>query len=321
MSWPKHPFLGRLKMTLCGAFRCRNGVVVFADRQESIADYAKWDTGKIYLYTLEGRYRVVMTGAGESHPIDEVWDKLEANLWSIQNFADVKPAILRVVSEVTRKTIFPVPRDERLPIDLIWAVQPLGKPVAGGREHHIQLFNTFRLSTIKIETNYFTGNPRLLAQYINEQYFHGYIIELQDAEALAAYMLWEAKEYDLYCGKYSDIFRLDNNDSLGLVTRRELEYWDDHWRQVKASIGILPLLSCVGSDRIYNISDRLQSLTAAIKVLQLEQRKMRQEYRPERTELERKVNAALRKVANRRRKQKSKKLMRSLASQKSGPGQ
>ena len=30
-------------MTLCGAFRCHDGIVMFADRQESIADYAKWE--------------------------------------------------------------------------------------------------------------------------------------------------------------------------------------------------------------------------------------------------------------------------------------
>lgn len=297
-------------MTLCGAFRCHDGIVMFADRQESIADYAKWDVGKIYMYTLDGVYRVVMTGAGDSYPIDETWDVLTDSLWKIKTFASVKPAINRAVSEVTRKTIFPVPRDERVPMDLIWAVQPLATPVASALEH-IQLFHTHRLSSVKMETNYFTGTPHLLAHFINDQYIHGLVLGLDAAEALAAYLLWEVKEYDLYVGKYSDIFTLRNNDSVSRIPPRELSYWDEHWRQFKESLRILPLLSCVTSDRMYNINDRLKSFSASLRLLQKESRKVRQQYSPDRSDLERKLRIELLKVARRGMQSRHRKVLKS----------
>lgn len=305
-------------MTLCGGFRCPAAVVLFADRQETIGDYAKWDASKFYIYTLEGNFRVVMTGAGESDPIEMVWDAMRSRLGKISSVADVKAMLLSIVNEVTRKTIFPLPRDERQHMDLVWAVQPLGQPYAGGGRDHIELFRTYRLSHIDIKSHYFTGNPRLLAQYLNDQYLRARIIGAEEAEALAAYMLWEASEYDTYCGKHADVFTLRNDDSITRLPQSQVDYWHDHWRQFKGSIGNLALLSCATAmtQKIYDPDDHLKRVSAAIRLLNKEQVAMRQKYAPERSELERKLMIEVRKVSEKIRKQKNAKLMR-LASQMS----
>src|SRR5205823_1559935 len=154
---------------------------------------------------------------------------------------EAKAALLRAVSRVTRKVIFPLPKDERDYVDCIWAVQSLTNiPLDFGS---IDLFRTYRLNVDAIRTHYVTGNP-VLARFLNDQYIKGVIVGLDEAEALATYLLWEAKEYDLYCGKYSDVFTMKHDGHLNRLTVAELEYWEEHWRQFKASLRILPLLSC-----------------------------------------------------------------------------
>jgi hypothetical protein len=60
-------------MTLIGAFSVNNSAVILADRQETISDYAKWDEGKIYLHEHTSQYRVVLAGAGDPDPINQIW--------------------------------------------------------------------------------------------------------------------------------------------------------------------------------------------------------------------------------------------------------
>src|SRR5260370_23566714 len=76
-----HPKPGRLteralRMTVIGALHCNDGVVLCADRQETIADYAKWDVEKINHFELSGVYRLFMAGAGDADMIDMTWEEI-----------------------------------------------------------------------------------------------------------------------------------------------------------------------------------------------------------------------------------------------------
>jgi len=66
----------RTHMTLIGALPCLSGVVLLADRQETITDYAKWDVDKFRIVELQGQYRFLMTGAGDANIIDMVWERV-----------------------------------------------------------------------------------------------------------------------------------------------------------------------------------------------------------------------------------------------------
>ena len=64
------------------------------------------------------------------------------------------------------------------------------------------------MSENNISRFYFDGNPILLARYLSDLYLKHTMWGLEEAGAFAAYLLWEAKEYDPTVGKQSDIITL-----------------------------------------------------------------------------------------------------------------
>lgn len=289
-------------MTLIGAFNCIGGVVLFADRQETITDYAKWDTPKVYQWTVQDSYRFVLAAAGETDAIEMIWQAVSRECKTV-SFQNLKDQIIKTTQRVTRKSIFPLPKDERIYPDIIWAIQPISQE-ARNVQHGIDLFRTYRLFVDSISSHYFTGSPVLLARFINDQYMKAHIIGLEEAEALSTYLLWEAKEYDTNCGKYSDVFTLRTDGHIGRLTIPELQYWEDHWRQFKQGIRLLPMLSCSGrvADSIYLQRDYLQRVVTTVKTLNSEQKKMRAGNLDLRNKLEQKLMKNLRRTAQKARK-------------------
>lgn len=287
-------------MTLIGAFELSD-VVLFADRQESISDYAKWDANKISYFESIGAYRVVMAGAGDSEFIDMIWEQFlgVAKMQNLPGARGVKELVLRTVSRITRKCILPYPRNDRPWVDLIWAIQQTSQHPAGMEDltWGIDLFHTQGLAVNQIRNRYFSGNPRLLVQYLSDAFLDGLIIGTEEAEALAVYLLWEAKEYDPTCGKHSDVITLKRGGGVRRLSRGEVNYWEEHFSHLKASYKLLPLLSCSTplTEGIYG--DRLQRFLTTMKTLKREQKKMRISIADRRSQLERKLTAALRKDA------------------------
>jgi hypothetical protein len=279
-------------MTLIGAFHCPNAVVIFADRQETITDYAKWDEGKIY-FLESADYRIVVAGAGDPDPINEIWEAIINSIarnrqkTTVPTYTDLKELIRRIVGTVTKKTVFPVPRDQRPSCELIWALQPRGASVPG--TGGIDLFRTYRLSCTEIATHYLTGNPVLLTKYLSDMYVSGVIVTKDEAEALAAYLLWEAKEYDPTCGKHSDIYTLQwPHGEISRMTLPESQYWEEHFEHLKKAMKMIPLLSCAGDhvQRIYKPYDYLNRLVTTLKTLSREQEKMKKDNKEGRSKLE-----------------------------------
>src|SRR5208283_4139871 len=154
-------------MTLIGAFNCLDGAVIFADRQVTIQDYAEWEGDKIKYFEFSGVTRVLMTGTGSTDTIDALWESfviaIRENL-----FVDVhkiRELIVNVVSEFYKKSIAPVPRDDRPQMKLIWAIQQI-QPIS--MDSPI-VFKTDQLINTTIGRYYFTGSPVLLTQYLSDQ--------------------------------------------------------------------------------------------------------------------------------------------------------
>jgi hypothetical protein len=89
------------------------------------------ESGQDYLLERIGEYRVSMAGAGDPDPIKQIWEELwDRKVGSFvighnvvwPEYQDLRERIVRTVQRVTRKTIFPVPRDARPNIELIWAI-------------------------------------------------------------------------------------------------------------------------------------------------------------------------------------------------------
>ena len=278
--YPRLPERPKLA-TLIGAFKCPGGAVLLADRQETITDYAKWDVGKIAHLEMEGRYRFFMAGAGDPDTIDmikeqvtDAWIKIPAPASRTLSAADLKSLIVRVVATTTKKCILPYPRRDRPNVSLIWAIQQIANHGIGS----IELFRTSGLAVNQIRKFRFDGSPLFLTQYLSDMYLDRVMLGLEDAEALAAYFLWEAKEYDPSVGKHSDIFTLRENGTIGRLDRSDEAYWENHFFQFKKALKLLPLLSCSASavSQVYPTDLELKHLKTAITTLSSEQQKMRQ---------------------------------------------
>jgi hypothetical protein len=282
-------------MTLIGAFKCPSGVVLLADRQETIADYAKWDVGKIAHFELSGEHRVFMAGAGDSDTIDMINEQV-IEAWAkdaSRSNADIKALILRTLFKITKKSILPYANRDRPCVNLIWAIQQISNPGINS----IELFRTSGLAVNSIRRPYFTGSPLLLTHFLSDMYLDNVIIDIDEAEALAAYVLWEAKEYDPSVGKHSDIFTLRINGTIGRLDRSDERYWEEHFLNFKKSLKILPLITCSTGMAQALYPDYLDRLKTTLDTLKSEQMKMRQRTKKDRSRLEIKLSTNIHKAA------------------------
>lgn len=277
-------------MTMIGAVKCNEGVVLLADGQETITDYAKWSVNKIKSAELIGQFRCVMTGAGSADTIDMIWERV-SELWNsngssylhgwisgveIRSLRQWRQEIVSIVRETAETSIIPW-GNAHSGVSLIWLIQDLSGPSVQTGTMPVELFRTVNLDTNNIRDFHFDGNPVLLARYLSDLYLKHYLWGLEEARAFAAYLLWEAKEYDPTVGKQSDIVTFKSDGSVSRMSYEELSYWEDHFRVLKREMSVLPLLSCattIGS-QLYDVDDRMERLNIAIRTLAAEQEKMR----------------------------------------------
>lgn len=308
--------------------------MVLADGQETITDYAKWAVNKIKSAEINQALRVVMTGAGDSDAIDMIWEKA-SRLWGgtgsdwmagfIAGIPERTPTewrqlIVEETRETVRKCVVPW-GSAHAGVSLIWIVQDISEK---GRSS-VRLFEVFRtnnLSENNISRYFFDGNPVLLATYLSDLCLKNSIWGLEEARVFAAYLLWEAKEYDPTVGKQSDIVALQRDGSVSRMSYEELSYWEDHFRILKREMGILPVLSCAtGSTRqSYEQQDRIGRFQLALKTLISEQEKMRTGKRGNQR-LDEIVTPRIRRHATKAVENAKKKATTPSASQTSGPEQ
>jgi hypothetical protein len=285
-------------MTQIGAIKCLDGIVLFADRQETIPDYAKWDVGKIYLWELQDHFRFAMTGAGDSDIIEMVWEQVTDECKNKQ-LSEIKETIVRKIHSITKTSILPMPMRERPYVDLIWVIQPISSQAISEMMRGPELFRTTRFAVNGIDRHYFSGSAALLNRFLADQFLENTIIGLDEAEALATYVLWESSQYDPNVGKHSDVFTFKRDGKIGRLSVSDIEYWERHWRLFKESLRLLPILSCATgvTEQIYKREDHLHRLRTTVETLNTEQKKMREEHKIARSELEEKLFQNLREVA------------------------
>jgi hypothetical protein len=278
------------RMTMIGAMRCMDGVVLLADGQETITDYAKWDVQKMKKAEFNGAIRIAMTGAGDADTIDMIWEKV-SELWGseggshfigfmagIPNWSikEWRAKIVATVREITKETIIPS-GESNTQVELLWMIQDTAQPPLNPM-WPFELFRTFGLRERNVRPYYFGGNPILLTRYLSDLYLKNFLWSTEEAQALAAYLLWEAKERDPTVGKQSDIAIFKRDGTSWRVTYEEVAYWEDHFRVLKREMAILPLLSCAPTTTRanYGLSDRMERLELAMKTLVAYQQKMRE---------------------------------------------
>lgn len=292
-------------MTLIGAIRCLEGVVLLADGQETIPDYAKWAVNKIKSAEINQALRVVMAGAGDSDGIDMIWEKV-SHMWGGTGAdwmsgwnAGIKVRPLeewrQLIAEVTRQSV------EKCHVDvgLIWVVQDISG-AAKSAPCPFEVFRTCNRSENNIPRFHFDGNPMLLARYLSDLYLKRTMWGLEEARAFAAYLLWEAKEYDPTVGKQSDIITLKRDGRASRMSYEELSYWEDHFQVLKREVSFIPVFSCATTStrEIYDKQDSIGRFVLALESIVIEQEKMRSGNRRNRT-IDETLLPKIRKHANR----------------------
>ena len=283
--WPNPSRLpGRKIVTFIGAFKCWDGAVLFADGQETIQDHGKWDVQKIYLHESPGLFRVFMTASGDSTGIEMLWKEVERTMHHdiltspmgtphIRSTQDLQDFIVRTVSQVTKKCIFPNPGRDKPYVDAIWIIQQLAEkdfdPVI--------VFRTDRLFSVPVETLYFTGSNLVLPRYIADLFGIGRLLwGFDEGEALAAFLLMEVKAYDPNVGKQSDIIILGHNGSLRWVSVEDVRFWEDHFAEYKAtSKELLKMTSTDFLAKGMSFADYIKRVAAKLRQLKKTQSDMR----------------------------------------------
>lgn len=285
---PPRPKVRPIRMTMIGAMHCSDGVVLLADGQETIADYAKWDVEKMKTAHLNGCVRIVMTGAGDADNIEMIWEKLSAlwGSWGPEQYSGYvselpnlsikqwREKIVSIVKKVTKESIIPS-GESNAQVELIWLIQDTTSP-RQTLNWPFELFRTNGLRERNIRPYFFGGSPILLTRYLSDMYLKCLWLT-DEARALAAYLLWEAKERDPNVGKHSDILIFKHDGTYHRLSRQEVEYWEDHFRVLKREMAILPLLSCATGviRQTYGLKDRMERLELVVKALTTDQEKMR----------------------------------------------
>jgi len=212
-------------MTIAAGFKCKDGVLLCADSQETIPDYLKMDALKVFVLQQAQHFRLGMTGAGDADLIDMTYQLFMKKFHrSPHDYDFIEQTIRDVMREVVRKYVIPYPTDERPWIHLLFALQIKDKPTI--------LFKTSGM-TVRRESRFACVGATALAHYLMSA-IHFDEMPITRVRTFAISMLKHVKEFDPNCGKDSDVLILGDDwethgfidrDTIG-VTENEMEAVD-----------------------------------------------------------------------------------------------
>jgi hypothetical protein len=201
---PRPPF-GRIperrRVTLIAGFLTGSCVVLAADSEEVISDYAKASTQKIRVTDCFGNWRIAIAGAGDGTYIDLFEQMLARRLFTIQQFEFEKiTGIIRAtLHEIHKKHIWPRHGDQRVSFQAIIALQGCGEKKGRG------LFYTSDSAMLAVDGSLgfkTIGVGSYLADYIIKRstpdYTTIYNMPPSQVMNLAAHVLAQVKSSD--CG-------------------------------------------------------------------------------------------------------------------------
>ena|SRR2546425_4986830 len=126
---PKIQRLPRLMwMTIAAGFRCKDGIIVCADSQETIPDYVKI-YGRKLVVCEHSDFKIALTGAGGADMLEMIFHAIMQRLGGPEyTVASLQGIISEVVYETYMKHVLPFPRDERPWFQILAGIQIKGEP-------------------------------------------------------------------------------------------------------------------------------------------------------------------------------------------------
>jgi len=119
----------RRRVTLIAGFLTRDAIVMAADSEEVISDYAKTSTQKIGIINFYGNWLMAIGGAGDAPYIDLFQETLHKRLSLFQKFefSKIESVIRATLHEIHKKHIWPRHGDQKAAFQAIIAIQGLGE--------------------------------------------------------------------------------------------------------------------------------------------------------------------------------------------------
>jgi len=201
-------------MTIAARFRCRDGVVLCADTQETIPDYLKTSAPKLDSFQHDHNYRLALTGAGESDMIDMVFQQLMRRLMVDQHdYEFIERTIRDVIGETVREHVHPAPKEDRPWFHLLIAVQVKGQ--------RVRLLKT--TGTVVRQVVGFACVGGVAFAHDAVAGFDVGEMPMCVVRGLAIHVLQRVKHYDPNCGKRTQVTMLYDDWDVAYLSQRYIQ--------------------------------------------------------------------------------------------------
>jgi 20S proteasome alpha/beta subunit len=220
-------------MTIAAGFPCSDGLVLCADTQEVIYNYAKVNTQKMtQIKTPE--YNVAFTGSGDTGLLETTIQSMVKALM----LSDPKPHSIVEIEEVLREVLietfnrhvapyYQFPSDERPSADLLIGVQYAGITL---------LYRAYGTSFFQVHEPQCVGSGVVLGKSLIGQLFDS-SMNIAQGWLVALYVLNQAKTWVDGCGGNTDILLLSHKDKkVTRIPTTEVEDLESHFKQFDAFI-------------------------------------------------------------------------------------
>jgi 20S proteasome alpha/beta subunit len=269
-------------MTLIAGFRCQDGIVVCADTQETLGP-AKRNVPKLEFWhgpTLNAERNeminhdlaIAMCGAGDGPFVDKVASRAWDALRGVADIYEASDAVESMIKEMYRE-FGQIYQPGSFPqAELIYGI------TIGGRSRLFQASGP-----LVNERNYASsGIGYYLADFLAERMGangeQGWLTTRQ-CVAVAAYILFQAKEHVEGCGGNSHIAVLRESESSGKVEPRLVEHLTEYLKLADQFMGEMLLATADFSMTDPMLTERIESLIGTIKFVRDEEMSKLQEDR------------------------------------------
>lgn len=221
----------RKRMTIAAGFRCREGLVLCADTQETIQGYVKTDTDKISISQI-GLNTYAFAGAGNSVQLDGLVQEIEARLTSKTPHAlgPVKKLIRETLEEFFPHPHYPKPYPET---QLLIAVQQSTGPA---------LYVTSDRAISEVRNSESIGSGIALSKSLAAQYYR-FDLSLQELSVIAGYILYYAKKWVDGCGGRSDIFLSNRSRGFTPIPQQAVSLLESYFDRLDAALSPILMAS------------------------------------------------------------------------------
>jgi hypothetical protein len=258
-------------LTIAAGFLTGDAVVLCADSQETIGDYAKTTRQKIYTCNFNNAWRIGIVGASDDATyVDLCQEELERRLcgFQISDFQGILNEIKSVIYEVHSQHIWPRQRDDRPSVQLLIAIHGINQSLRA-------LFVSRNSTVLPVHESQTIGVGTYLADYLLSRIYPVgsiYNATTEEIARTAIFVLDEVKSSIQGCDDETLLMIFQGDGRHRVMTAREVN-------EISASFDVLygvtvPVFRAIASPSTDDeeFQRRIRAFENAVAALRLRQR-------------------------------------------------